>query len=170
MACRQRPLRLRFQGDTAAAEAAIAATIGDEKWTPAPVWIERTEARAIARADKAGRILPRHMAIGHSSRMSLQLLRYLEPPERRPHAQRIPCALVRAVTRLGDQAPKQQAVLLGVYVEGKPQAQIAAEQGMSEPAVSQAKQKAESTIEAWCGPAVWEILPHGDRRRIERVA
>jgi hypothetical protein len=46
MACRQGPLRRRFQVDTAAAEAAIVATIGDGNWTPAPVWIERTEARA----------------------------------------------------------------------------------------------------------------------------
>jgi hypothetical protein len=110
------------------------------------------------------------MAIGHSSPMSLQLLRYLEPPGRRPLARRLPCYLARAVTRLGDQTPKQHTVFLGAYVEGEPQAQIAAEQGMSEAAVSKVKQKAETYLESRCGPTVWEILPRGDRPRADRAA
>jgi DNA-directed RNA polymerase specialized sigma subunit len=148
MGRRRTRLRPHFLASTAAEEAAIAATLADGQWEPAEQWIARTEARPTARADQASRLLPRHMAIGHSSRMSLQLLRCLEPPKRRPRTQRIRSELVRAVTRLGDQAPKQQAVLLGVYVDGKPQAQIAAEQDTSEPGVSQLKQKAESTLEA----------------------
>jgi hypothetical protein len=159
-------LRPQLLAQTVAGEAAIVEYLRCADWEPAPQYIARVEAYALRRADRLGKQIPMRM-VDRDGTMSPELLRYLSEPARQTPERRQSRRLANALGHLESYAPKQVAVLVGVYVDGKSQAAIAAEQGMSEPAVSKVKQKAEAYVESRFGERVWEMLPHGDRR-IER--